>query len=184
MPRQTIFVMTIAAVVLALNGACTSLPNGAASNAVEADIAASRTAGPVSSAPGAPIADRSRDLRAAARPSSNAAAEPVPTSPPGAGGAATGAFADGAAQRGDPERGRRFALGNCRPCHVVAADQSSPIRFANAPAFDAIANSAETTPAGLNVWLTNPHPTMPSLRLTPAESVDVIAYIMSLRTRR
>lgn len=186
MPRQMIFVMTIAAALLALNVACTVSPNRAASNAVEADIAASRAAGPVSSAPGAPVADRSRDVRAAPRPSPNAAAEPAPVSPSGARGTATDAFADGAAgaQRGDPARGRRFALGNCRPCHIVAADQSSPIRFANAPAFDAIANAAETTPAGLNVWLTNPHPTMPSLRLTPAESADVIAYILSLRARR
>ena len=85
---------------------------------------------------------------------------------------------------GDPDKGRRFALENCRPCHVVARDQSSPVRFADAPAFAAIANAAAATPAGLNVWLTNPHPSMPSLVLTPAESADVIAYIMSLRDRR
>jgi mono/diheme cytochrome c family protein len=82
---------------------------------------------------------------------------------------------------GDRGKGRSFALDNCRPCHVVAADQRSPVRFANAPDFRSIANAPQTTPLRLNTWLTNPHPTMPSLRLNPAEAADVIAYIMSLK---
>jgi hypothetical protein len=35
----------------------------------------------------------------------------------------------------------------------------------------------------LNIWLTNPHPTMPKLVLYPQEAADVIAYILSLRER-
>jgi mono/diheme cytochrome c family protein len=182
MSRKTVFAM-IAGALLMLGAACSSSPSGSASNAVEADIAASRTAGPVSSAPGAPVADRSRDLRAKV-PAPDASPASVPASPSAAQGASTSAFANGAAMPGDPDKGRRFALENCRPCHVVARDQSSPVRFADAPAFAAIANAAATTPTGLNVWLTNPHPSMPSLVLTPAESADVIAYIMSLRDRR
>ena len=85
---------------------------------------------------------------------------------------------------GDPRIGRSFALDNCRPCHVVAPDQTSAIRFANAPTFRAIANAASTSQFGLNVWLTNPHPTMPTLVLSPDESANVIAYILSLRDRR
>ena len=34
---------------------------------------------------------------------------------------------------------------------------------------------------GLNIWLTNPHPTMPKLVLYPQEAAAVIAYILSLR---
>jgi hypothetical protein len=33
----------------------------------------------------------------------------------------------------------------------------------------------------LNIWLTNPHLTMPNLVLYPQEAADVIAYILSLR---
>ncbi|HKT18284.1 MAG TPA: hypothetical protein VJR47_09595 [Stellaceae bacterium] len=183
MSRKTVLAM-IAGALLPLGAACSSAPGGSASNAVEADIAASRVTGPISSAPGAPVADRSRDLRAAAPTVPNAPPAPMPASPPAAQGASTNAFANGAAVPGDPVKGRRFALENCRPCHVVAPDQSSPIRFADAPDFHTIANAAATTPAGLNVWLTNPHPSMPSLVLTAAESADVIAYIMSLRDRR
>jgi hypothetical protein len=65
----------------------------------------------------------------------------------------------------------------------VTPSQSPGIRFANAPDFHAIANMSSTTPFGLMVWLTNPHPSMPSLVLTRQESTDVIAYILSLRDR-
>jgi mono/diheme cytochrome c family protein len=82
---------------------------------------------------------------------------------------------------GNPHAGRQFALNNCRPCHVVASGQGSEVRFANAPDFRSVAQQRETTPLSLNVWLTNPHPTMPVLQLTPSEAADVIAYIMSLR---
>jgi hypothetical protein len=82
---------------------------------------------------------------------------------------------------GNPRTGHDFALGACTPCHVVSPDQESPIRFANAPDFRVIANEPGTTAIGLNIWLTNPHPTMPKLVLYPQEAADVIAYILSLR---
>jgi hypothetical protein len=82
---------------------------------------------------------------------------------------------------GNPRIGHDFALGTCTPCHVVSPDQKSPIRFANAPEFRVIANAPGTTAIGLNIWLTNPHPTMPKLVLYPQEAADVIAYILSLR---
>jgi mono/diheme cytochrome c family protein len=81
---------------------------------------------------------------------------------------------------GDIHAGRRFALANCRPCHVVAANQNSPIRFADAPTFHDIAAMPSTTRFSLDVWLRNPHPTMPSLILSRQEAADVIAYILSL----
>jgi len=82
---------------------------------------------------------------------------------------------------GNARHGRDFAFDNCRPCHVVAFDQKSPTRFSDAPDFMRIANNAATTNLSLAVWLTNPHPTMPSLVLSPQEAGDVIAYILSLR---
>lgn len=92
-------------------------------------------------------------------------------------------MAQAAASDGNPTRGRDFAFDNCRPCHVVAPNQPSTTRFSNAPAFRAVANMPSTTPLSLMVWLTNPHPTMPSLVLSPQEASDVIAYIESLRDR-
>ena len=85
---------------------------------------------------------------------------------------------------GSVRRGRDFALDNCRPCHVVGPDQRSTTRFSVAPDFRSVANMPSTTPLSLIVWLTNPHPTMPSLVLSPQEASDVIAYIESLRTAR
>lgn len=82
---------------------------------------------------------------------------------------------------GNPQAGHDFALGTCTPCHVVSPDQKSPVRFADAPDFRIIANAPRTTAVGLNIWLTNPHPTMPKLVLEPQEAADVIAYILSLR---
>ena len=114
---------------------------------------------------------------AAATPSPAA----LPPQPPGKLPGVHGTPLAGSALRSDPRIGHGFALDNCRPCHVVAADQGSPVRFANAPDFLVIANDPHTTPLDLRIWLTNPHPTMPSLRLTSAEAANVIAYIMSLR---
>ena len=85
---------------------------------------------------------------------------------------------------GSARRGRDFAFDNCRPCHVVGPDQRSTIRFSIAPDFQTVANMPSTTSLSLTVWLTNPHPTMPSLILSPQEASDVIAYIQSLRTVR
>lgn len=93
-------------------------------------------------------------------------------------------IAEAADTQGNVHRGRDFAFDNCRPCHVVAPDQRSTTRFSIAPDFQSVANMPSTTPLSLIVWLTNPHPTMPSLVLSPAEASDVIAYIESLRTAR
>lgn len=92
-------------------------------------------------------------------------------------------IAQAQADQGNASRGRDFAFDNCRPCHVVAPNQTSTTRFSNAPDFRVIANMPTTTSLSLIVWLTNPHPTMPSLILSPQEAADVIAYIQSLRTR-
>ncbi|HXQ53755.1 MAG TPA: hypothetical protein VN802_21860 [Stellaceae bacterium] len=141
------------------------------SAAIDADIAAARRVGP-SGASTLPAFDREP--------------APQPVVPPNEPTAATMPHASGyglagGASPGDARIGRSFALDNCRPCHVVSADQSSPIRFANAPNFHSIANMAQMTPFRLNIWLTNPHPTMPTLQLVPEEASNVIAYIMSLR---
>ncbi len=84
---------------------------------------------------------------------------------------------------GDAAAGRRFASEACTPCHVVAAGQRSPPRFATAPDFRAIANTRAMTATALAAFLHSPHPTMPNLILNDEEARDVISYILSLRDR-
>lgn len=170
----------LAAGVAGMVAACspsTGGPPASTSRGIEQDIAASRSTGPVSARPGSSQTDHRRLPAPAEPPAPQPSPRPAPI-------IAGGAFGAQQTTPGDPKRGREFALDNCRPCHVVARDQGSPVRFADAPDFAAIANLKQTTPVGLNVWLTNPHPTMPTLVLSQAEAANVIAYIMSLRGRR
>lgn len=103
-------------------------------------------------------------------PATPTAAPPRPTEPPPV--------------PGRVRVGHAFALANCRPCHVVERGHGSDVRFADAPDFHVIAANPRTTDLTLNVWLRNPHPTMPTLFLTRQEAADVIAYIRSLRSMR
>lgn len=41
-----------------------------------------------------------------------------------------------------------------------------------------------TTALSLQAFLTTPHPTMPNIILSPKETADVVAYILSLRKQR
>jgi mono/diheme cytochrome c family protein len=84
---------------------------------------------------------------------------------------------------GNPTSGQRFALQTCTPCHVVTPDQLSPPRFAIGPDFPTIANTSGMTETALHLFLTHPHPRMPNLMLSPQEQDNVVAYILSLRTR-
>ncbi|HYM01906.1 MAG TPA: hypothetical protein VET85_03105 [Stellaceae bacterium] len=166
----------LALVALSLLAACAPRATGQDSapvSAVEADIAAARPAGGPASTPPQAFAESSLTSAPASR---NVPAFEAPT--------LDRAGPVESAVSGDPGIGRSFALDNCRPCHVVSPDQRSPVRFANAPDFRSVANQPKTTRFSLNIWLTNPHPTMPTLRLTPDEASNVIAYIMSLRGSR
>ena len=142
--------------------------------AIESDIDTTWRAKPRS--PRSPATDSALGL-----PESAPSAAPGETPPSGPMPGGEGTRLAAIKGPGDPRIGRSFALDNCRPCHVVAPDQSSPVRFANAPNFRDIAKRPRTTPFSLSIWLTNPHPTMPTLQLTPEEASNVIAYIMSLR---
>jgi hypothetical protein len=46
-----------------------------------------------------------------------------------------------------------------------------------------ISNTRGITATALRAFLTTSHPKMPNLILTPEETADVIAYILSLRER-
>ena len=154
--------------------------SGSPGRGLEQDIAATRYGEPDSARPGA-VRSVFEPLGAPSVEESKLAEKPEAPSAPTMGIAG---LASGEAGSGNPAAGRRFAFDNCRPCHVVAPDQSSAVRFANAPDFRAIANAPGATGVRLMLWLTNPHPTMPTLILTPQEARDVIAYLQNLRTGR
>ena len=91
-----------------------------------------------------------------------------------------GAFAD---ENGDPVRGLTFAEDHCGTCHAVRAGQgTSPI--ANAPPFQAVANTPGFTRIALNAWLHTSHPNMPDLIVEGARIDDVYVYLETLRTPR
>ena len=80
--------------------------------------------------------------------------------------------------------GHAFAREACNSCHIVEAEQRSPRLLSVGPAFRDIANTPGVTAIALRAFLTSSHPRMPNLILTPKETADVIAYILSLRDRR
>lgn len=87
------------------------------------------------------------------------------------------------AQDGNVAAGHVFAREACNTCHVVEAEPRAPRLIVVGPAFRKIANTRGMTATALRVFLKTSHPKMPNLILTPEETADVIAYILSLRDR-
>jgi mono/diheme cytochrome c family protein len=90
---------------------------------------------------------------------------------------------------GNAEAGREFALVACTGCHVVAANQRFAPLLTGAPDFVTIANRPDVTAAALRRKLaTLPHiPSkgqMANPELSDKELADVVAYVMSTRTRQ
>ena len=84
------------------------------------------------------------------------------------------------AEVGNPEEGRALARTWCQSCHLVEPSGSGPDA---APPFATIANDRERTDRRLRVWLADPHPPMPNLKLGRQEIEDLVAYIGSLRRK-
>jgi cytochrome c len=88
------------------------------------------------------------------------------------------------AQESDVAAGHAFARNACQPCHAVEAEQRTPRRIVIGPAFRDVANTSGMTATAIRVFLRTSHPKMPNLILTPEETEDVVAYILSLRVPR
>jgi cytochrome c2 len=88
------------------------------------------------------------------------------------------------AQDGDVATGHAFAREACITCHVVEPTNVSPRVVVIGPNFQDIANTKGMTATALRAFLTTSHPKMPNLILTPEDTTDVIAYILSLREHR
>jgi mono/diheme cytochrome c family protein len=82
---------------------------------------------------------------------------------------------------GDPQAGRVFAKRVCSPCHAVEPDPHQQRMFEIGPDFETVANTPGMTATALNAFLLTSHPKMPNLILSPEQSADVIAYILTLR---
>jgi mono/diheme cytochrome c family protein len=80
---------------------------------------------------------------------------------------------------GDPTAGADLAREVCARCHVVAADQM--IDPGIGPSLLEVADHPATTEFSLRAFLRTPHATMPNLMLTPEETDDMIAYLITLK---
>jgi mono/diheme cytochrome c family protein len=86
-----------------------------------------------------------------------------------------------AQSEGDSASGRLIATKLCSSCHRVL-----PMTFpdrADPPSFQSIADLRSTTGLSLSVFLHSNHKNMPDLMLSPADSNDLIAYILSLKQK-
>ncbi len=86
-------------------------------------------------------------------------------------------------ETGDRVAGKAFALSFCVECHFVADEQVQFPSF-DAPPFLEIAAEPSVTELSLRVFLRTPHNRMPDIILTPTQTDDVIAYILSLGRNR
>ena len=81
---------------------------------------------------------------------------------------------------GDPQAGFNIAQGICSKCHGISAE---PSPLPQAPRFREVADQKGMTGTALTVWMQTSHPTMPNIVLTKQETLDVVAYILSLKGR-
>lgn len=75
------------------------------------------------------------------------------------------------------ERGRDLAERWCAGCHVIGPGTSGGDA---GPTFESIASRDWQTEWSVKRAIALPHPTMPDLRLSAPEYVDLSSYIMSL----
>lgn len=74
--------------------------------------------------------------------------------------------------------GLRLSRQWCSSCHIVEPGASGSDA---ARPFEAIANDSGFSGDGLRAWLADPHPPMPNLDLSRAETEAIIDYLLSLR---
>ena len=81
---------------------------------------------------------------------------------------------------GDAEKGRQYASEVCSQCHAVRpGERQSPV--AEAPPFQAVADTSGMTSIALAAWFQSSHPTMPNIQMSDAEMRDVIQYLLGLK---
>jgi cytochrome c len=86
-----------------------------------------------------------------------------------------------AVELGNAAAGLEYAQKVCADCHAVEPDTAT---LSQVPSFQEVADTTGMTPRALVVWLTTSHPNMPDIILAPDDMDNVVAYIMSLRTKK
>jgi mono/diheme cytochrome c family protein len=86
-----------------------------------------------------------------------------------------------AVELGNAAAGLEYAQKVCADCHPVEPDTAT---LSQVPSFQEVADTTGMTPRALVVWLTTSHPNMPDIILAPDDMDNVVAYIMSLRTKK
>jgi len=94
-------------------------------------------------------------------------------------GAATAAHAQAT---GSPQEGLRIARAQCAECHRVVGERGGSPNLA-APSFEQIATTRGMSSRALTAALRTSHRTMPNLIIPDAEVRDIVAYIMSLKSK-
>ncbi len=87
-----------------------------------------------------------------------------------------------AQEPGSVDAGYRLAKEVCAACHAIEPDDAISPNL-DAPTFHEIANKPAMTAIALSVWFRTPHPTMPNFVISPAETSDLAAYILSLKSQ-
>lgn len=87
-----------------------------------------------------------------------------------------------AVELGNAAAGLEYAQKVCSDCHAVERDTAA--LFSQVPSFQEVADTEGMTPRALVVWLTTSHPNMPDIIIAPDDMDNVVAYIMSLRTKK
>ena len=82
---------------------------------------------------------------------------------------------------GDATRGWQLAIRICSDCHWVRNAEKSGHQ--QAPTLSAIANTKGMSAMALNVALLTSHRAMPNIILDDQERADVIAFILTLKTK-
>jgi len=81
---------------------------------------------------------------------------------------------------GDRYAGRTLARDVCAECHFVEKEDLGD-SWAEAPAFQDVADDPAITAISLRVFLRSSHQNMPNLMLSETETDDIIAFILSLK---
>jgi mono/diheme cytochrome c family protein len=81
---------------------------------------------------------------------------------------------------GDAYAGRNLARSVCAVCHFVEVEDTGD-SWADAPAFQDVADDPAITAISLRVFLRSSHDNMPNLMLTEVETDDIVSYILSLK---
>jgi mono/diheme cytochrome c family protein len=87
-----------------------------------------------------------------------------------------------AQDRTDVSRGHALAQAWCADCHSIEPDGAAGA-YEMPPSFGSFANNPEITETALKAYLQSTHPVMPQVKLTADEIDEVVAYILSLKSK-